>query len=190
MELNQYKAALEAVLFAVAEPVSSEKLADVLGLEPQTIERLCTMLKDEYLDAQHGICLLCLEGRWQFSTKSEYGSYVKTALDNRRNVPLSPAALEVLAIIAYNQPVTRSFIEQVRGVDSSGVVQSLSQKGLIEESGRLDLPGRPIAFCTTDVFLRSFGLSSLEELPPLHTEDALLEEQENVADASETSEAE
>lgn len=179
MELKIYRAALEAILFAVAEPISVEKLATALELEPQTVERLCCALKDEYDKEEHGIGLLCLEGRWQFSTKPALGSYVKIALDNRRNVPLSPAALEVLAVIAYNQPVTRSFVEQVRGVDSSGVVQSLTQKGLIEEAGRLELPGRPIAFRTTDVFLRSFGLSSLEELPPLH------DEPEEMAEAAE-----
>ena len=92
-------------------------------------------------------------------------------MDTRRNTPLSPAALEVLAIIAYNQPVSRSFIEQVRGVDSSSTVQTLVQKGLIEEAGRLDLPGRPVSFRTTDVFLRTFGIASLAELPPLHGDD-------------------
>lgn len=182
MELERYKAALEAVLFALAEPAESEKLAAALELDVQTVERLCNLLKDEYEAPDRGICLLCLDGRWQLATKQAFGSYVKTALDNRRNVPLTQAAMEVLAIIAYNQPVTRSFIEQVRGVDSSGVVQSLSQKGLIEEAGRLDLPGRPIAFKTTDVFLRSFGISSLEELPPLHQEDAEPEEMTGAAD--------
>ena len=176
MDLKQYKAALEAVLFAVAEPVSAEKLAQVLGIEPQVVERLCGHLQDEYAEEAHGIQLLCLEGRWQFATKPVFGEQVKAALDHRRNVPLSPAAMEVLAIIAYNQPVTRSFIEQVRGVDSSGVVQSLTQKGLIEETGRLDLPGRPIAFGTTDVFLRSFGISSISELPPLHGDEMSSEE--------------
>lgn len=176
MDLKQYKAALEAVLFAVAEPISAEKLAEVLGIEPQVVERLCIHLRDDYAEEEHGIQLLCLDGRWQFATKNEFAPQVRAALDNRRNVPLSPAALEVLAVIAYNQPVTRSFIEQVRGVDSSGVVQSLAQKGLIEESGRLDLPGRPIAFRTTDVFLRSFGLSSLAELPPLHGDEMPPEE--------------
>ena len=96
-------------------------------------------------------------------------------MDTRRNTPLSPAALEVLAIIAYNQPVSRSFIEQVRGVDSSSTVQTLQQKGLVEEAGRLDLPGRPISFKTTDAFLRTFGISSLRELPSLHSDDYLLE---------------
>ena len=176
MDLKQYRAALEAVLFAVAEPVATEKLAEILGIEHQVVERLCGHLRDEYAEEEHGIQLLCLEGRWQFSTKGQFGEYVKAALDNRRNVPLSAAALEVLAVIAYNQPVTRSFIEQVRGVDSSGVVQSLAQKGLIEEAGRLDLPGRPIAFRTTDVFLRSFGLSSIADLPPLHGDEMSAEE--------------
>ena len=170
MELERYKAALEAVLFALAEPADTEKLAAALELDEHTVEKLCGLLQDEYNAPGRGICLLCLEGRWQFATKPAYGSYVKTALDNRRNAPLSQAALEVLSVIAYNQPVTRSFVEQVRGVDSSGVVASLAQKGLIEEAGRLDLPGRPIAFRTTDVFLRSFGLSSLSELPVLHAE--------------------
>ena len=176
VDLKQYKAALEAVLFAVAEPISTDRLAELLEIEPQVVERLCEHLRDEYAESSHGIQLLCLEGDWQFATKPVFGDYVKAALDRRRNVPLSSAALEVLAIIAYNQPVTRSFVEQVRGVDSSGVVQSLTQKGLIEEAGRLDLPGRPIAFRTTDVFLRSFGISSLAELPPLHGDEMSEEE--------------
>ena len=185
MDLIQYKAALEAVLFAVAEPISTEKLAEVLGIEPQVVERLCDHLQDEFAEEEHGIQLLSLEGRWQFSTKAQFGEQVKAALDKRRNVPLTSAALEVLAIIAYNQPVTRSFIEQVRGVDSSGVVQSLAQKGLIEEAGRLDLPGRPIAFRTTDGFLRSFGLASLAELPALHGDDVSPQEaEERLAEAA------
>ena len=90
-------------------------------------------------------------------------------LDTRRSVPLGPAAMETLTVIAYNQPVSRAFIEQVRGVDSSSSVSGLLEKGLIEEAGRLDLPGRPVAFRTTDVFLRCFGLSSLDDLPPIHS---------------------
>ena len=100
------------------------------------------------------------------------GEMVKRILDTRRNAPLSPAALEVLAVIAYNQPVSRSFIEQVRGVDSSSTVTKLLDKGLIEEAGRLDLPGKPVAFQVTDTFLRVFGLGSLADLPPLHGEAA------------------
>ena len=104
---------------------------------------------------------------------------VKRILDTRRNAPLSPAALEVLAVIAYNQPVSRSFIEQVRGVDSSSTVTKLLERGLIEEAGRLDLPGKPVAFRVTDTFLRVFGLGSLADLPPLHEDDPQAQPAEN-----------
>ena len=116
--------------------------------------------------------LLRFEGdRWQLTTRPYYGDIVKHILDTRHNAPLSPAALEVLAVIAYNQPVSRSFIEQVRGVDSSSTVTKLLERGLIEEAGRLDLPGKPVAFRVTDTFLRVFGLGSLADLPPLHEDD-------------------
>lgn len=171
MELKECKAALEAILFAYAEPISASRLADALGVEQPVAEGLLQALCDELAREERGLCLLRLENRWQLSTKPAYGDYIKKALDTRRNIPLSQAALEVLSIIAYNQPVSRSFIEQVRGIDSSHTVQSLQQKGLIEEAGRLELPGRPIALRTTDVFLRTFGLSSLQDLPPLHDEE-------------------
>lgn len=170
MDLKQYRAAVEAMLFAHAEPLTCQKLAGVLEIEEPVVERLLLALKDEYDRPEHGVCLLQLEDRWQLATKTETGPFVKKILDTRRCVPLSPAALETLTIVAYNQPVSRSFIEQVRGVDSSSSVAGLVEKGLIEEAGRLDLPGRPVSFRTTDVFLRTFGLSSLSELPPLHGE--------------------
>ena len=171
MELKNLKGALEAVLFAHAEPLSSTRLADIFEVEQPLVERLLVQLRDEFEETGRGVQLIRLEGAWQFATKAEHGDLVKKALDTRRNSPLTSAALEVLAIIAYNQPVSRSFIEQVRGVDSSSTVANLSEKGLIAESGRLDLPGRPIAFRTTDAFLRSFGLASLSELPPLQTDN-------------------
>ncbi|MEG2054472.1 MAG: SMC-Scp complex subunit ScpB, partial [Oscillospiraceae bacterium] len=171
MDLKTYKAAVEAVLFAYVEPVSAGRIAQSLEIEQTVVERLLLTIKDELDEPDRGLTLLQMEDRWQLSTKSEYGDYIKVALDTRRNVPLSPAALEVLAIIAYNQPVSRSFIEQIRGVDSSSSVQNLLSKGLVEEAGRLDLPGRPVSFRTTDVFLRTFGISSLSNLPPLHTDD-------------------
>ena len=163
MDLKQTKAAVEAMLFAHAEPVTAERLAGVLGVEEDAVSRLLLSLRDDYEAEDRGLVLLQLEDRWQLATKTAYAPYIKDIMDTRRNTPLSPAALEVLAIIAYNQPVSRSFIEQVRGVDSSSTVQTLVQKGLIEEAGRLDLPGRPVAFRTTDVFLRCFGLSSLDD---------------------------
>ena len=181
MDLKEYKAALEAILFAHGEPVSTARLAQVLQIETQLTERLLLQLKDDYERDEHGIQLFQLEDRWQMGTKARYGEQVKAALDTRRNAPLSPAALEVLAVIAYNQPVSRSFIEQVRGVDSSSTVATLMEKGLVEEAGRLDLPGHPVSFATTDAFLRTFGLNSLADLPPLHEEDLALDlpEQEN-----------
>lgn len=169
MDLKQTKAAVEAMLFAHAEPVTAQRLAAVLEVEEDDVSRLLHALRDEYEAGDRGLTLLMLEDRWQLATKPAYGEYIKTILDTRRNTPLTPAAMETLAVIAYNQPVSRSFIEQVRGVDSASPVQTLLQRGLIEEAGRLDLPGRPIAFATTDVFLRTFGLASLSELPPLHT---------------------
>lgn len=176
MDLKQYKGAVEAMLFACAEPVSAERMAGVLGIEPEVVERLLASLQDDYDVAGRGIRLYQMEDRWQLGTKNAYGAFVKQILDTRRNVPLTQAALEVLATIAYNQPVSRSFIEQVRGVDSSSTVSNLLEKGLIEEAGRLDLPGRPVSFRTTDAFLRTFGLNSLAQLPPLHGEELPLEQ--------------
>ena len=174
MDLKQYKAAVEAMLFAYAEPISADKLAAALGIEAPVVERLLLALQDDYAQKDRGVQLLKLENRWQLATKSAYGDCVKKILDTRRNAPLSNAALETLTIIAYNQPVSRSFIEQVRGVDSSSTVASLVEKGLVEEAGRLDLPGRPVSFATTDNFLRVFGLPSLDQLPPLHEDLAAL----------------
>lgn len=171
MELKQYQGALEAILFAHGEPIGTDRLAQALELEPEVVERLLLNLEKQLEKADRGLVLLRLEDRWQLATKNEYSTYVKRVLDNRRNAPLSQAALEVLSVIAYNQPVSRSFIDQVRGVDSSSVVAGLLEKGLVQEAGRLDLPGHPVSFATTDVFLRCFGLNSLNDLPSLHGED-------------------
>ena len=173
---KRYRAAVEALLFGCADPVSARHLAEVLEADPAVIEQTLAALQAEY-DSQHrGICLLRLEDRWQMAARSEFTPYIQAALAVKRNAPLSPAALEVLAIIAYNQPVSRGFVEQVRGVDSSSTVAKLLEKGLIEEAGRLDLPGHPVSFATTDVFLRTFGLESLAQLPPLHDDELPLEQ--------------
>ena len=169
---RQKLGALEAMLFAHAEPVETARLAEAMRLEAAQVEELLASLQADYDARESGIALLRFEGgRWQMSTRPYYGEMVKRVLDTRHNAPLSPAALEVLAVIAYNQPVSRSFIEQVRGVDSSSTVSKLLDRGLIEEAGRLDLPGKPVAFRVTDTFLRVFGLASLAELPPLHEEE-------------------
>lgn len=171
MNEAQHIGALEAMLFAHAEPVEVARLADALRISPQETEELLKDLQKQYDEKESGFALMHFgTDRWQMTTRPYYGEMVKRILDTRRNAPLSPAALEVLAVIAYNQPVSRSFIEQVRGVDSSSTVTKLLEKGLIEEAGRLDLPGKPVAFQVTDTFLRVFGLGGLQDLPPLHDE--------------------
>lgn len=167
MEVKEYKAAIEAILFASGEPVEIERLAEVLDLDEETAERFAEDLMNEINLRDSGIKMVRLNDQYQLCTRKEHADVVRHALDMRRNTPLSQAAMEVLAIVAYNQPVTKAFIEQVRGVDCSAVLQGLQQKNLIEEKGRLELPGRPLLYGTTPVFLRSFGISKLSELPPL-----------------------
>ena len=179
MEIKQYQAAMEAVLFASGEPVASGRLAEVLELDEETAVRLAEDLMQDINTRGGGLRMLRLDDRYQLCTNADYAGYVRKALEIRRNTPLSQAAMEVLAIVAYNQPVTRALIEQVRGVECGAVVQGLVQKSLIEEKGRLELPGRPLLYGTTADFLRSFGLNSLEGLPPLpqkEEENAAMEE--------------
>ena len=169
--------AVEAVLFAVGEPISIDRIADAVGIDTAGALRAVEQLAEHYDVNLSGICLLRMEDRFQLATRPMYTQYVQSALDTRRNLPLSQAAMETLAIVAYNQPVSRSFIDQIRGVDSSSSVANLISKGLIAEAGRLDLPGRPISFKTTDAFLRSFGMNGLSELPPTQEEQIELTEQ-------------
>lgn len=176
---------VEAVLFASGEPVDTQRLCEVTGLVEGELEQVIGALEQKYAKPDSGIELLRLEASFQLATKQEFAPCVKSALEIKKNSQLSPAALETLTVIAYNQPVTKGFVENVRGVDSSGVVNSLVEKGLLAEAGRLDLPGRPIAYKTTDNFLRAFRLSSLKDLPPLPeqseqiTIDEILENAEN-----------
>lgn len=187
MNETQKLGALEAMLFAHGEPVQLARLADALRTDPEEVTDLLRVLQKRYDETESGFMLLYFApDRWQMSTRPYYGEMVKRILDTRRNAPLSPAALEVLSVIAYNQPVSRSFIEQVRGVDSSYTVSTLLDKGLIEEAGRLDLPGHPVAFQVTDTFLRVFGLASLGDLPPLHGEET----EPDAADDSDEDDAE
>lgn len=167
MNQKKLRAAVEAMLFAYAEPIGADKLAQALQMPVSSVEPVLEELRTRYAREDSGLCLLHLNTHWQLATKADFAEPVRRVLDTRRSVPLGPAAMETLTVIAYNQPVSRAFIEQVRGVDSSSSVSGLLQKGLIEEAGRLDLPGRPVSFRTTDVFLRCFGLSSLADLPPV-----------------------
>lgn len=156
----------EAILFASGEPLSLDRIAQVLGVRIYVVEETLAKLKKKYNTPQSGIHLLILGDSAQFCTNPAFIEPVRQALDLRRNTPLSQAAMEVLAVVAYNQPVTKAFVEQVRGVDCSGVIGSLVQKGLLEERGRLELPGRPLLYGTTENFLRCFQLSSIDQLPP------------------------
>lgn len=167
MDKKQYIAAIEAILFASGEPVPVSRIATALELDESTVRRLAADWMDEVNARGGGLVALRLNDSFQLCTAQAYAGYVRKAMDIRRNTPLSQAAMEVLAIIAYNQPVTRPFVEQVRGVDCSAVMQGLQQKGLIEERGRMELPGRPLLYGTTENFLRCFGISSADELPPL-----------------------
>lgn len=167
MNASKMQAAIEAMLFAAGEPIHIKKLAEVMEIEIEEVQQLLLNLEAQLDERQSGICLVKMQDKYQLCTRNEFAPQVRSVLEIRRNTPLSQAAFEVLAVVAYNQPVTKSFVEQVRGVDCSGVMSSLSQKGLIEEKGRLDLPGRPLIYGTTPEFLRCFCISSLDELPPL-----------------------
>ena len=159
--------AIEAIVFASGDPVSMERMAQALETDVETVEEQAALLMASYNRESRGIRLVELDGSLQFCTNSEYGAAVRKALEMRRNTPLSQAAMEVLAVVAYNQPVTKAYVEQVRGVDCGAVISGLVEKGLLEERGRLELPGRPLLYGTTPDFLRCLNIQSLGELPPL-----------------------
>ncbi len=165
MDIRELENRVEAVLFASGDAVEQDKLCEALEIPPKDLERVIYSLGDRLEGT--AFMVLTLGTAYQLCTRPQYGPFIQKALDASRNVQLSQAAMEVLAIVAYNQPVTKSFVEQVRGVDSSGVMTNLVAKALIEEAGRLDLPGRPLSYRTTPNFLRCFGLESLEGLPPI-----------------------
>ena len=167
MDFNEICAALEAILFASGDPVPMQRAALVLGVEPQIISDAAQALNDRYSEQGSGIRLLRLDGDLQLCSAPEYADVVTRALEQRKPPRLSPAALEVLSVVAYFQPVTRAYIDQVRGVDSSYTVGMLAERGLIEPCGKLDVPGRPTLYRTGDAFLRTMGIQSLDELPAL-----------------------
>jgi segregation and condensation protein B len=169
VELKETEAALEAILFAAGEPVGVERLCLALDLDRATADAVCQRLADQYSYERRGLRLRRMDNAYQLCSAPEYADLVRKTLESRKPPKLSQPALEVLAIIAYYQPVTRAYIDQVRGVDSSYTVGLLLERELIEEAGRLAVPGRPIQYKTTKNFLRSFGLTCLEELPELPT---------------------
>ena len=169
---------IEAVLYAAGHPVTYAKLAEVLGTTEARARGIVCDYADVYNssgDIERGVIMLCYDDCCQLSTKEAYGEYIRAALGIRRGGNLSPSSLEVLAIIAYNEPVTRAYVDLVRGVDSSYAVGSLADKHMIEVCGRLDVPGRPLLYRTTPDFLRVFGLNSLADLPKVATEAPMQE---------------
>ncbi len=165
--IENLSATLEAILFASGEPVSTARISEALEIPAVQIEGTLSRLAEEYASHSSGICIQKLGSTWQMSTQPVYAPMIKRVMETKKMTPLSAAAMEVLTIIAYNQPVSKSFVEHVRGVDSSSVVNTLVEKELLTEGGRLDVPGHPIAYVTTPHFLRCFGLSSLDDLPPI-----------------------
>ena len=172
-EPSSYEEAIEAILFAAGHPVSYEALAKTFDLTAPIIRTTVKEYAEKYNHSKvpRGVILLALDEECQLCTKAEYLAYIRYALGIRRNGTLSASTLETLAIVAYHQPVTRAYIDAVRGVDSSYAVSSLVERGLIEAKGRLDAPGRPVLFGTTSNFLRCFGLDSIDQLPDLPNEE-------------------
>ena len=167
LEMKDIEAAVEGILFASGEPVAVDRICVALNMDRPTVELVLQHLQDYYSYERRGMRLVRMEDSWQLCSAPEQADCIRRTLEGRKPARLSQPALEVLAIIAYYQPVTRAYVDQVRGVDSAYTVGLLLERELIEESGRLAVPGRPILYRTTRNFLRSFGLSSLEELPEL-----------------------
>lgn len=186
MELKEVESAIEGILFAAGEPVGVERICMTLEVDRETVDAVCQRLADQYSYERRGIRLVRLDSCYQLCSAPEYADYIRKAFESRKPARLSQPALEVLSIIAYYQPTTKAYVDQVRGVDSSYTVGLLTERELIEECGRMAVPGRPILYRTTQNFLRSFGLSSLEDLPELpnssaEDEQLTLDMQENIA---------
>ena len=167
MELNKTKSIIEAILFSCGRVVETKELMGILELSAEDVENILQTMKLEFEDANRGIEIIKVNEGYTLTTKKEYYDYIYPLFDNRAKPTLSNAALETLSIIAYNPNITRAEIETIRGVNSDGTIYKLLEYNLIEESGRLDAPGRPTIYKTTTEFLKMFGISSLEELPEL-----------------------
>ncbi|MDD6563962.1 MAG: SMC-Scp complex subunit ScpB [Clostridiales bacterium] len=173
--MENLKYAIEGILFAAGESVKTAKLAVVLDKTVDEVTEAVEELRAEYDRDKRGFTIIEISDGYQISSRPDYYKYIREILGEQRNQPLSNAAMEALAIIAYKQPVTRGMIEKVRGVNSDGCVSRLYERGLIEEAGRLDAPGRPVLYKTTDTFLRCFGLRTPRDLPPIDFKNTMPE---------------
>ena len=167
LDIKEIEAAIEGILFASGEPVSIERICMATELDRPTAEQVLRRLGDYYAYERRGIRLVQMDESYQLCSSPDYADTIRRAFEIRKSAKLSQPALEVLTIIAYYQPTTRAYVDQVRGVDSSYTMSLLLERGMIEECGRLQVPGRPHLYRTTKKFLRDFHLSSLEELPEL-----------------------
>ena len=167
MEMEQLQRVIEAILFAAGERIETVRLAAVLEVDENEIEQAADKLANDLAYERRGIRILKLENGYQMVSSGEMADYITKALETRKPPKLSSSQLETLTIVAYYQPATKAMVEQIRGVDSSYSIGALLNKKLIEDAGRLNVPGRPIQYRTTPDFLRTFGLSSLEELPQI-----------------------
>lgn len=167
MEINKNKAIIEAILFAAGRPVNKNEIILALEISDEDVENIIKSMQEEYNTESRGIELIKIDDSFQLCTKKELYEYIYPVLDKRNKPNLSNAALETLAIIAYNPKITRAEIEAIRGVSADACVYKLLEYGLVEEAGKIDLPGKPMSYKTTNEFLRMFGYTSLEELPEL-----------------------
>ena len=180
MEIREIQAAIEAVLFAAGDAIELERLADIVDVDKKSLREILKKMMDEYNYERRGIHIIRMEDSYQLCTRGEFSEYVSRLAEPPKMMNLSNAALEVLAIVAYKQPVTKSSIEHIRGVNCDYIVNRLIERNFIEEKGRLDAPGRPILFGTTQHFLRIFGVSELEDLPDFDSLGQTAEEGEQL----------
>ncbi len=181
MKLKDAEAIIEGVLFAAGDSVDIERISDILDIDVKSTRAVMTALMDKYDSENRGLKIIRLEDSYQMCTRGEYNEYISKLAQPRRAQTLSNAAMEVLSIVAYKQPVTRAVIEQIRGVSCDSLVNRLLERNLIQEIGRLDTPGRPMLFGTTEEFLRCFGVTSVTDLPDyekISSEQISLEEEE------------
>lgn len=196
MDKINIQCAIEGILFAAGEPVKAAKLAAVLNTDIETVTESVKLLKYSYDTEMRGVMIIDIDDGYQICSRPEYYVYIQEILGEQRRQALSNAAMEALAIIAYKQPITRGQVEFIRGVNSDGAINRLVERDLIEETGRLDAPGRPILYSTTQNFLRCFGLNSPKDLPEVNIseitegyEQLSLENIENNADPKENASA-
>lgn len=167
MEKEELVSLIEAMLFANGKPLSIKSICEIIEIEKEEVVEAMQILKQNLIDRKSGIQLLEINGSYQLATLEKYYSYICTMLDNRPKPSLSQAAFEVLSIVAYNQNVTRAEMERIRGVSSDSALNKLLEYNLIEEAGRMDAPGRPMMYKTSDEFLKMFGYKSIKDLPEL-----------------------